>query len=78
MSPLGKNGCFMGSQGSVDVAQVGLQGQRLKSQGPGGHVDSRGSHSHHDGEEENRIRRQMLVDPEPTRQPSARGDMVLA
>ena len=27
--------------------------QRLKSQGPDGHVDSRGSHSHNDGEEEN-------------------------
>ena len=27
--------------------------QRLKSQGPDGHVDSRGSHSHNDGEKEN-------------------------
>lgn len=37
--------------------------QRLKSQGPDGHVDSRASHSHHDGAEENEDKKADACEP---------------
>lgn len=40
-------------------------------------MDSRGFHDHHGGEEENEDKKADAVDPELTRQPQARGDMVL-